>query len=137
MYYCNDCGYEFCEPEIQFEMHGLTSPPYEKLSVCPACKSGSISEKIKTHCRCCGARLAKEDTEYCSNICREKGEKLRNKERNRRKLQKSSPINQILKQASEYNKNHHTNYSYGQFVTLILPKLKAEKKKCAKKKSNI
>lgn len=136
MFYCNNCGYEFLEADTFIETHGLSSPPYEKLSVCPSCKSGSISEKSITHCRCCGARLSSENSEYCSITCKERGERLREKERKKRNIRIRSPINKILRQVAEYNKANHTNYSYGQFVALILPKLKKDEKKCQKKKRN-
>ena len=37
MYGCNNCGCEFNEHMAKYEPHGLDSPPYEKIYVCPHC----------------------------------------------------------------------------------------------------
>lgn len=44
MYKCNECGYEFEYPEIQIETHGLDTPPYEEIRVCPYCGDNNIDE---------------------------------------------------------------------------------------------
>lgn len=135
MYYCKNCGGEFESPEKTYEKHGLSSPPFEPLYICPYCSSTEFREKTATHCRCCGAKLKKGDTEYCSISCRKKGEKLWERERLRLNLQQESPINKIIKELQGYNKLNGTNYSYGQYVSLM--NCKRSNKKCAKKKSNI
>ncbi|MBE6750097.1 MAG: hypothetical protein E7560_02920 [Ruminococcaceae bacterium] len=135
MFYCDNCGAQFEEPKKVLETHGNATPPYEKLFICPFCKSCLFHEKSNTHCRCCGAKLKVAGTDYCSDTCRQQGIKLREKERKRKRLLSSHPINEIIRQLEIYNKEHNTNYSYGQFVALILPKKKA--RKCAKRKKNI
>ncbi len=36
---CNNCNREFETPHIYEEKHGLDNPPYERVAVCPDCKS--------------------------------------------------------------------------------------------------
>lgn len=127
MFYCKKCGYEFNRAQKRYERHGLMSPPYEKYYVCPNCGSGDFVEKVITHCRCCGARILGDEDIYCSERCRVRGEKLYELERKRRKIRDESPINEIVKKTKEYNKVNKTNFSYGQYVALILPKEKANK----------
>ncbi len=135
MFSCKECGAEFKEAKEITETHGLLCPPFEKKTVCPFCSSSAIKEIIYSHCRCCGAKLKDNVTGYCSETCKEKGEKLRAKELKRKKQRYNSPINEILRKKDEFNKQNGTMYSYGQFVALILPKLKAEKSKCKKRKN--
>ena len=137
MFYCKDCGFEFEKPLKLFDKHNLETPPYEKLNVCPACKSTRIEERLITHCRCCGARLNGDIKDYCSEACKKNGEQLRNIESKRRKIQLESPLNMLVREVNEYNTRNNTKYSYGQYVAIILPKMKAEKKKCTKKRRNI
>ncbi len=133
MFICNACGTEFSEAKILIETHGLTSPPFEKISVCPFCASSNFRETVFSHCRCCGARLRENEMGYCSDACKEKGEALRRKELKRLKERYNSPINEILRKRDEYNLSHNTRYSYGQFVAIIMPK--EEKRKCKKKRN--
>lgn len=135
MYYCPDCGYEFETPEKLYETHGLPSPPYEVILHCPECRSTAFYEKNSTHCRCCGARLSKETKEYCSDSCRNKGEKLWLAQQRKRKLASTGAIGKIIKDINEYNRKNHTDYSYGQYVALIETKRRATKK-CKRKKRN-
>lgn len=133
MYYCPDCGYEFEEPEKIYETHGFNTPPYEKLTVCPMCKATSFYEKVNTHCRCCGAKL-KKGGKYCSASCQEKGERLWQKERIRRRIRQSDPLNEIIREIESYNKINKTDYSYGKYVAIVKSKEKAVKSKCVKKR---
>lgn len=135
MFYCKKCGFEFNKPRKIYEGHGMKTPPFEEFYVCPSCNSKSFTEKRVTHCRCCGARLVNSTTGYCSNRCKERGEKLYSLEKKRRKIREESPVNEIIKKVNEYNLLHKTNYSYGQYVALILPKEKAEKE-CKTKRKN-
>ena len=135
MYCCKTCGKKFNEPKKDYEKHGFKSPPYEKIYVCPFCNSTDYIEVAHTHCRCCGALLIKTQSEYCSGSCKAKGEKLWRKQAEKLKTEYESPINVILREIKAYNLKNKTNYSYGQYVGLILSKRSA--KKCAKKKSNI
>ena len=128
MYYCPDCGYEFETALKLVETHSLSAPPFEEIYLCPCCKGKNFYEKILNHCRCCGAKLLKMGTDYCSQNCRIRGEKLWKKEMIRRKLNFDNPINIIVKEIDSYNANNKTNYSYGQYVALIRPVLKRHKK---------
>lgn len=136
MLYCKSCGYEFEKPQKLFEKHNLETPPYEEINVCPACNSADIAEKITRHCKCCGAKLKDGAKDYCSKECRENGLRLQKIENRRRKIVYESPLNEIVRLTEIYNKQNNTRYSYGQYVAFVLPKMKAEKKKCKKKKSN-
>lgn len=41
-YRCNDCNKFFDDAFYYNETHGLDNPPYERVSVCPHCKSGNF-----------------------------------------------------------------------------------------------
>ena len=41
-FFCKGCNRLFDTPEIYDEKHGLDSPPYERVAVCPHCKSGDF-----------------------------------------------------------------------------------------------
>ena len=137
MYYCKNCGNDFEEPEKIYETHLLSYPPFELLYVCPRCKSENFHDKNLTHCRCCGARLPKSTEEYCSPSCKLKGEKMWRRELKKRQDLLKNPLQMITKECNIYNKSNGTNYSYGQYVALIRPKLLKEGKKCVKQKKNI
>ena len=70
MYYCHSCNCEFEAPEIIIETHGLSSPPYEKFSVCPFCRSTDFSVIKVKYCHACGARLYGDNENYCNDSCR-------------------------------------------------------------------
>lgn len=46
MYRCLVCGCEFTEDEFDFviETHGLDTPPYESIAVCPQCGDSYYEE---------------------------------------------------------------------------------------------
>ncbi len=46
MYQCQYCGCVFDEDEFDFvvETHGLDTPPYEKIAVCPMCGADDYTE---------------------------------------------------------------------------------------------
>ncbi len=137
MYYCKNCGNDFEEPEKSYETHNFSDTPFELFYVCPYCKSRNFYEKNLTHCRCCGSRLPKDAKEYCCDACKIKGERLWRRELKKRHLEFNSPLQMVVRECSIYNKTNGTNYSYGQYVALIRPKLLREGKKCAKRKKNI
>lgn len=116
MFICNDCGCEFEKSDLLTEKHGLDSPPYEKICVCPKCKSTNF-KKITRFCQCCGAKLTSQK-EFCSEICRIKSQKLRMSEQKRLKLIHDSYIYQTVRKVEAYNREHNTRLSYGQFVAL-------------------
>lgn len=120
MYCCTDCKKTFFNPRECYETHGLKTPPFERHLVCPYCK-GSVVPVEVAHCRYCGARLPEGATEYCNNACRHRGEILWRREARRRKLLHDNPISQLIRMVEQYNREHKTNYSYGQYVALILP----------------
>ncbi len=123
MYRCTDCQKIFEECERAAERHGLCSPPYEKITVCPFCYSTAIEKIEAHHCRCCGVRLSGKTREYCSESCRIRGMKLWRLEAARKRKILSNPISIILSELVSYNELHKTAYSYGQYVSLIRPRL--------------
>ena len=94
------------------ERHGLSAPPYEKRDVCPYC-SESAAVEIVTYCRCCGAKMHREEL-YCCDACRKRAETIWEHEKRRKRAEE--PINRILRQKEIYNRRHGTAYSYGQYV---------------------
>lgn len=136
MYYCKNCGHEFSEPEKNYEAHQFSDLPFELIYICPNCKSGNFREKELTHCRCCGGRLPKGCEEYCSPACKARGEKMWQRELKRRRQSLKDPLQMIVRECILYNKEHNTNYSYGQYVALIRPKILKEKKQCAATRKN-
>ena len=134
MYYCKNCNTTFETPQKIYEQHGFSSPPYEALYVCPFCSSTDFYIMQKNHCRLCGALLKIGQNQYCSSACRNKGEKLWLRQMQRRNAEYESPINQIIRELENYNKENGIKLSYGQYVSLKF--LKGKKKKCTKKKSN-
>ncbi len=119
MFYCPDCGFEFEKAKKIYEDHGLSAPPFETVGCCPECKGTGIYEKEESHCRCCGAKLSKGIKDYCSAECKRKGEKLWRKQLKNRKKIYESPLNQIIREVTKYNKENGTSYSYGQYVAFI------------------
>lgn len=136
MYYCKNCGFEFSEPEKTYETHAFSDTPFELIYICPNCKSGNFREKNLTHCRCCGSRLPKGHNEYCSESCKSKGEKLWQKEFKRRNRDLKDPLKMLVRECRNYNLQHNTSYSYGQYVAIIRPKLLKEQTECVKRKKN-
>ena len=119
MYYCNNCGGEFYSPKVLKEMHGLSSPPYEKLLVCPICKSDSFYEINTTHCRACGAKLSRAGSEYCGVSCRAKGEKLWLKQRLNKEAMSENPLFKKVRELERFNKENSTDLSYGRYVAFL------------------
>lgn len=126
MYYCTDCKIFVENPKLKnFKIRGKI----EKAALCPICLS-RLSDSSPAYCRYCGNRLSVESTDgYCSDDCRRLGRQLWTKELRRRKKIKDDPIARILRMLTSYNKEHNTRYSYGQFVSLILPGLERKARK--------
>lgn len=129
MYYCSACGCEFETADLFNETHGLESPPFEEGRCCPFCGSGEIKPRGVSYCRCCGAKLASGEKEYCSPSCRKRGEEMRRREMKKKRLIFSSPLFETVREVDEYNRKNGTDYSYGQYVTLIKPHLKRGRRK--------
>ena len=123
MYYCHSCNCEFEAPEIIIETHGLSSPPYEKFSVCPFCRSTDFSIIKVKYCHACGARLYGDNENYCNDSCRLTAKRMEERERKRQKALHENPLAVLVREVEEYNQKHNTRFSYGQYVTLIKPKL--------------
>ncbi len=119
MYICLECKYEFENPVKLQEKHGLTTPPFETICVCPKCKTTNYEKSKSEFCRCCGARLKENQTDYCSDSCKKRGEKLWQRELKRKKLLEDNPLFQIIRENEAYNKKHEKKLSYGQFAALI------------------
>ena len=72
MYKCENCGHLFEEGEqaVWEERHGLDTPPYEKFSGCPICKSGY--EEVH-QCKECGDWHTEDELHdgWCEKCLRE------------------------------------------------------------------
>ncbi len=44
MYRCHNCGKEFTTPNSYLEQHGLDTPPYEAVPICPHCASADFGQ---------------------------------------------------------------------------------------------
>lgn len=129
MYECQDCRHIFDVAKRIVDKHELDTPPYEEHGVCPSCGSSYYHKIAVLHCRCCGARLSPGKSEYCNDSCRKRGIELRKIEQIQRRVRQTAPIEVLVRQIDEYNRLHNTRYSYGQYVALILPKLKGNNKR--------
>ncbi len=134
MYYCKSCNKRFENPILKTETHRLNFPPFERLYLCPFCQATNFEEVKTTHCRCCGARIIEKQGEFCSDRCKIRFEKLHKAEYKHKKQVNDSAIYKFLREVDQYNKQHNTKYSYGQYVAHIKPKLE-EIKKCKLKKN--
>ena len=65
-YQCHECDRRFEEPDFVIERHGLDTPPYEKIAVCPYCK-GYFEEMQE--CKICGQHFT--DDELSGGVCDE------------------------------------------------------------------
>ena len=63
-YECHRCEKRFEEPDFVTEKHGLDTPPYEKVAVCPYCH-GYFEEMYQ--CEICGEWFT--DGELTSGVC--------------------------------------------------------------------
>lgn len=122
MYVCTDCGRNFEEFSVVFEEHGLDTAPFEAVAVCPFCKSNNISEVTLRRCHYCGVRLY-DQKDFCSSACRENGLKLWQLEQHRRRRRAVHPLNVIIREVENYNRRNGTCYTYGQYISRILPTL--------------
>lgn len=61
-YKCRDCGsvFDLNEAKEIIERHGLDTPPYEHISVCPNCESEDFDEMVS--CSKCGAEALIDET---------------------------------------------------------------------------
>lgn len=70
MFVCLGCGNTFIEPEYWEETHGLSSPPYEKISGSPCC-GDAYAEAYR--CDCCNDWITTDNyikighDRYCEN----------------------------------------------------------------------
>lgn len=120
MYYCTDCKIFVEDPKLKnFKISGKK----ESAALCPVCLR-KLTKAEPEYCRYCGNRLKEESRDgYCGDTCRRLGRKLWTREIRRRRKIKEDPIARILRMLTYYNNEHNTKYSYGQFVSLVLPKL--------------
>ncbi len=77
MFKCNECGFEFEEPRVVYETHGLDTPPYERWYLCPNCGESSFEEIEMVECSHCGEPIEKEcariddNLQYFCDVCYE------------------------------------------------------------------
>lgn len=128
MYRCQDCGKKFTNLNYIEERHNLDTPPYEKTGVCPFCSSQRVFPEERRYCRCCGYLLPDGAEEYCNSDCRQRGLKLWNEERRRYRRASRSPISQTVREVENYNKEHGTSLSYGQYVAFVMSPKRRKRK---------
>lgn len=114
-----DCGYRFEQAIAITEKHNLSSPPYETINVCPACKSENYHKQNNEYCRYCGAKLKNGAIDYCSIRCRQRGNKVWLKQKKRKKLLVTSNVYKAVRKVDAYNRLHKTKLSYGQYTALV------------------
>ena len=120
MYYCTDCKMFIEDPIYRTRRRGGEK---RRMALCPLC-AGELIISAPEYCRYCGSRLTGEEKDgFCTDNCRRLGKKLWTKEMRRRRKIKEDPIARVLRMLDTYNREHSTKYSYGQFVSLVLPKL--------------
>lgn len=117
MYKCHNCNEHFTTPEVYTERYNLDTPPYDKISKCPACGSVNFEVLKPTYCANCGVPIA-EGESYCSDICRKLGEAARERERECRRIVHDFDVSRAIREVDAYNKKHGTNYSYGRYFAL-------------------
>ena len=117
MFKCKSCEKTFDAPKLRYITHGLDTPPYEAVSLCPLCGSSEIERQSKSYCYFCGLE-APEGQRYCSGYCKKQGEPYRIRAERRDKEIKSFRISKGLAEVEEYNRAHNTRLSYGQYFAL-------------------
>ncbi|MBQ3547677.1 MAG: hypothetical protein IJA44_04305 [Clostridia bacterium] len=127
MYRCKECTRKFETPKKVVETHGQIAPPFEVFYVCPFCKSTNYERIAVSFCRCCGRRLNNSEDLYCNDNCRLNAIKLKHKEELRKQSLIKNPLNVLMREVEKYNNEHHTKYSYGQYIAIIKPKLGGNK----------
>lgn len=65
LYICTDCGTTFDEPKEITEKHGLETPPYEKLLVCPECLGSDYDTAVV--CAGCNKEMSSVGCYYLNN----------------------------------------------------------------------
>ncbi|MBO4693011.1 MAG: hypothetical protein J5659_01265 [Clostridia bacterium] len=126
MYYCTDCKMFIEDPKFKSRNGGKKK---HTTALCPICLNELIVSAPE-YCRCCGNHLiGNEKDGFCSDNCRRLGRKLWTREMRRRRKIKDDPIARIVRMLTLYNREHKTKYSYGQFVSLVLPKLQRKERK--------
>lgn len=133
MYYCTDCKQFFKTPKTLREHHGDLPAPFEEWLCCPKCESTEIEETDKKYCKCCGKTLKKDQVGYCSEECLNTALLIKKRKIKDRTLGFSKSISLTVKLVTLYNLKNKTKLSYGQFVSLVLPKIKKEELKLWKK----
>ncbi|MBE6787818.1 MAG: hypothetical protein E7537_05665 [Ruminococcaceae bacterium] len=128
MYYCHDCKTKFSAPAKIIEKHGLTSPPFETICVCPNCKSQNYEKEPTHYCHCCGIKLSNTKNKYCSSDCKYKATKLFRKEKDYKQQQLESPVYTAVRAVDSYNRSHNSKFSYGQFFATVGKKKKGAQK---------
>lgn len=116
MYHCTDCKSFFNTPLKRNRGDCAFGKDCGSSLLCPFCKSANIKVYEPQYCRCCGRRLKKGERLYCSRACMKNGERLYNEQRQNKIRIKNSPIYVLVRKLKEYNEQHKTNLSYGQFV---------------------
>lgn len=117
MYYCKDCKKEFKIPKVINETHFMPSGE-EVYRVCPICLSKNVIKKPPRFCKYCGARLYVKG-DYCNKTCERRAKEVWERERRRKRDWLASALYSAIKEVENYNKEHGTNLSYGQYFGVV------------------
>ena len=117
MFKCKACEKSFNTPKVRYITHGLDTPPYEAVGLCPYCGGDEIERRVKRYCYFCGLEVA-DGRRYCSAYCKKQGEPYRKRAERRAAELKSFEISKGVAEVEAYNRRHKTKLSYGQYFAL-------------------
>lgn len=115
MYECKKCKSEFSLPVVEFARSGDIN---DVVSYCPNCMSIHISKVEVKKCAFCLKKTALKGEKYCSDFCKKFGEESEKKSAESRKKVQEFDVAKAIIEVDEFNKEHRTNYSYGQYFAL-------------------
>lgn len=115
MYYCSDCRREFEFAKVYYEP---TPKGDRKLLLCPHCDSVDYEEKRGEYCSFCGRKVPYYGQRYCSDSCKNSGEKMFLRQKEMEEKRKTSPLYKAVKEVEDYNRINGCTLSYGQYYAL-------------------
>ncbi len=114
MYKCKKCGAVFNCYDIFMERYYPSVMPSVPAKHCPSCKSEKVTVYDGKYCACCGI-VIDEWQEYCSAECEHTAKLLQEREEKRKRLVRSFEISLAVREVEDYNREHGTRLSYGEY----------------------
>ncbi len=114
MYKCKKCDAVFNYCDIFMERFYPNVLPSAVRKHCPSCKSDRVTLYDGKYCACCGVAID-EWQEYCSAECEHTAKILREREEKRKRLVRSLEISVAVREVENYNREHGTRLSYGEY----------------------